>query len=93
VITHHRARTAGSPPTSMPPAINGIFQNDTRLGRLELHSAGESTLVDELRARESGVTSRTAKYDLAQGQKGAGAERPSRLIVIDQYGSNEARPA
>lgn len=68
MITRHRTRTAGSPPPvgSAPSAdpsrsdinaasdINGIFKNDTPLGRLELHSAGESTLVDELRARESG---------------------------------------
>jgi len=54
VITHHRARTAGSPrrsaqaPSADPSRsdinaandINGIFQNDTPLGRLELHSAG-----------------------------------------------------
>jgi hypothetical protein len=55
VITHHRARTGRlASDINAASDINGIFQNDTPRRRLELHSAGESTLVDELRARESG---------------------------------------
>jgi hypothetical protein len=69
VITHHRgsdgrlatASRLGLPaqihvaPTSMPPATSTVFSGTThRWGGLKLHNAGESTLVDELRARESG---------------------------------------